>query len=319
MCACFRLNLRSLLLDLDDAATSKVDPLSIRGGEVSFSGAWRAARKRVEDEPWWSTLPESIRKLIVAGLDVLHSEAFIAAHGLYSITRAELREWANSAARATKEDAFISSVEFFTKRLRSASAADQLVVRLCGVAGGQFATHSVGQAPTSPFVLGPRQRFAMNLLLRSVVLRQPVLLVGFTGCGKSELVMALASLLGREVMQLCLTAETDPSDVVGSVVPETLSWRDGPVSEAVNRDCWVLLDNLQEVRAVPAAVLAKLGAVCVCAQADAVVLERLNPLLESPPLWNVAENNEEAPRVIGQNFQVFATLTCSDRVLQSGA
>ena len=278
--------------------------INITADKLSFNGVWKATRTRIENDSWWDELklPENIKAVLVSRLNILHSKAFIAAHGLYSITRSELREWAKANVQSTSENACISSVEFFTRRLRSVSAAEAFVARDAPM------SHSVGKAPVSPFVLGPRQLFFMNLLLRSVVLRQPVLLVGFTGCGKSELVLALASLLGQEIIQLCLTAETDPSDVVGSVAPETLAWHDGPVSEAVSRDCWVLLDNLQEV--LPCAL-------CIhCqSQAEAVVLERLNPLLESPPLWHVAENNEERPREIKKHFHVFATLTCSEKVL----
>lgn len=115
----------------------------------------------------------------------------------------------------------------------------------------------IGVPSSVPLVLTRSMRLAAKLLLRAIAARQPVLLVGREATGKSELVLRLGAALGHDVLQYFITGETDPSDLVGAIAPDTLKWRSGVVTQAVEQNCWVLLDNLSD--------------------AEAVVTERLNP------------------------------------------
>lgn len=75
-------------------------------------------------------------------------------------------------------------------------------------------------------------------------------------------------------------AETETASLVGQFLPndapplpgaaqDRIVWRDGVVTQAFCGGDWALLDNLSE--------------------AEAAVLERLNPLLESPAMWTLTE------------------------------
>ena len=139
--------------------------------------------------------------------------------------------------------------------------------------------------------------------------QEPILVVGPNGCGKTSVIQALASLLQQPVEGCFLTPESEPTDLVGQQLPADVSgpglahiqWTDGAVTKAYKHGSWLLLDNL--------------------AQAEACVLERLNPLLEQPPTWLLTENAEVEPvkakvlqdGVLGSGpasgYQLFATTT----------
>ncbi len=103
---------------------------------------------------------------------------------------------------------------------------------------------------------------------------QPILLTGEEGCGKTDCILAIAMLNGSHVHQCCLTPETDSSTLVGQLTPndnpdsaEHIVWSDGIVTKAFVEGSWALLDNLN--------------------QAEANVLERLNPVVWAQVLQNV--------------------------------
>ena len=113
----------------------------------------------------------------------------------------------------------------------------------------------------SPFVVTPYIKKVWMYILHALKHRQPVLVVGPEGCGKSELILWLGCLLGKQVNTWCVTADTETSDLVGKIVPKKpAAWVDGVVTKCVVEGEWLLLDNVTE--------------------AEATVLERLNPLLE---------------------------------------
>jgi len=176
------------------------------------------------------------------------------------------------------------------------------------------------QAPTAlhiasaPFVLTPRATQTWRLIstaISSSESQEPILVVGPNGCGKTSVIQALASMLQQAVEGCFLTPESEPSDLVGQQLPTDVSgpglariqWTDGVVTKAYKHGSWLLLDNL--------------------AQAEACVLERLNPLLEQPPVWLLTENAEVEPvkakvlqdGVLGtgpaSGYQLFATTTPS--------
>jgi hypothetical protein len=94
----------------------------------------------------------------------------------------------------------------------------------------------------------------------------------------------------------CLPAETDPSHLLGQFGPNEggedgskVAWFDGPVTRAFISGSWVVLDDL--------------------GLAEGQVQERLNPLLERPPVWLLAEKGDSQPLVQGSGFQLVATMT----------
>ncbi len=150
------------------------------------------------------------------------------------------------------------------------------------------------QAPPGIALIG-RIAEALPLIVRAVSLHQPVLLVGPDGCGKSECVTMLAALAGKALERVCITGETEASELVGQLSPATMSWSDGPVTRAIRSGGWCLLDNLDA--------------------AEAVVMERLNPLLENQPVWQLSEkdDNEVVPIKSNSEFLMFATMTADGK------
>jgi midasin (ATPase involved in ribosome maturation) len=65
------------------------------------------------------------------------------------------------------------------------------------------------------------------------------------------------------------------------------------VTEAYRQGCWLLLDNISE--------------------AEAAVLERLNPVLEQPPCWVVTEKGDVTPMEKAAGWQLLATMTPPSR------
>jgi MoxR-like ATPase len=96
-------------------------------------------------------------------------------------------------------------------------------------------------------------------------------------------------MLGRPLLQFCMTAETEPSHLEGSISPKTLSWTPGVVTQAVEKGSWLLLDNVSD--------------------AEAPTLERLNPLLERIPTWTVPARGSTAPSMVASTFRFFATMS----------
>lgn len=148
---------------------------------------------------------------------------------------------------------------------------------------------------------------------------QPILLTGEEGCGKSQCILAISTLCGTPIQQCCLTPETEPSILVGQLIPndkpnssERIVWRDGVVTGAFKKGQWILLDNLS--------------------QAESSVLERLNSVvcdlkmffffflifsslylyhlqLESPAEWVLTEKGDTTLLSATEGFQVLGTMT----------
>lgn len=122
-------------------------------------------------------------------------------------------------------------------------------------------------------------------------LTQPILIVGPEGSGKSHFAQCLANLFQVRCEHLYLTPQTEPSALVGSVIPniQCPQWQDGPVSEAIEKGHWLILENFSE--------------------ASSAVLERLNSVLEQPPQWIKLENNQTTPVTVSSNFRLIATMS----------
>ncbi|UJR09471.1 hypothetical protein I4U23_013709 [Adineta vaga] len=130
---------------------------------------------------------------------------------------------------------------------------------------------------------------------------QPILIVGPEGSGKSHLVRSIATVAQVRCRHLYITPQTEPSALVGSIVPhpEFPEWQDGAVSEAAEKGYWLILENFSE--------------------ASSAVLERLNSVLEQPAQWIKVENNETKSMKISPHFRIIATMSPPSERLQNAS
>lgn len=150
-----------------------------------------------------------------------------------------------------------------------------------------------------PIAATPRTKYMWVQLARALSVQLPILVVGSNGCGKSCGITAIADLFGCWCTQVCLTAETDVSLLVGSQLPATkvdgegarIAWNDGLITSSLKAGNWVLLDNIND--------------------ADPCILERLNPLLEENIDWRLTERGHTANVAVPKCFRVLATMTAS--------
>lgn len=136
---------------------------------------------------------------------------------------------------------------------------------------------------------------ATATLLRSLAiavrLGEPVGLEGCSGASKTSAVLALASLVRAPVWRVNLHGRTDPTDLLGTYVPDaggsrTFRWRDGPVLEAaVANGAFLLLDEAN--------------------LAEPSCIEALNPLLERDR--TLVHPDTGAPVPVDAGLRLFAT------------
>ncbi|MFZ4580455.1 MAG: AAA family ATPase [Myxococcota bacterium] len=161
--------------------------------------------------------------------------------------------------------------------------------------------------------IGPRHPLAPNLsfarqmcldaqtaellehVASAIAASEPCLLEGPTSATKTSGILALAALLGRPVLRINLSGQTDTSELIGHYVPDPgggFRWQDGAAVRAVTEGLWLVLDELN------------LG--------PPQVVERLNALLEHPASLTLSERDhrtlgsEEWP--IHPEFRIFATM-----------
>ena len=74
----------------------------------------------------------------------------------------------------------------------------------------------------------------------------PCFITGLSGNGKTHSVEQACAALGREVVRVNITIETDEDDLLGGfrLVDGNTAWHDGPVIEAMQRGAVLLLDEI---------------------------------------------------------------------------
>lgn len=78
----------------------------------------------------------------------------------------------------------------------------------------------------------------------------PFLIKGPTGCGKSQLVAAMAERLGRPLVKVACNEDTTAADLLGRYLIKGMetAWQDGPVTRAVREGAILYLDEIAEAR-----------------------------------------------------------------------
>ena len=152
-----------------------------------------------------------------------------------------------------------------------------------------------------PFIVSQRVLKLWKNIATLISSRCPILVTGSEGSGKSLAVSTFTYLFGINLTQICLTPESEPSILVGQFLPNifkknenlksedenTIKWKNGYVTDAFENNEWLLIDNLN--------------------QAESSILERLNPVLENPPVWSVTEKGDNTLRS-SKEFRLFATM-----------
>ncbi len=272
----------------------------------------------------------------------LWSTAFMTTFGFYAVEP----QWAALAARQAgnvHDDAGFLRLLLASYLLRIRGADGQRALLAAVQADDECCLEGVGAATAAalvdefgkalrcivgtpmPLAITRRVLGMWRHLMYTLQVPYPVLVMGESGCGKSVCVRALGLLLGHTCQQLLMTADTDPSELTGQLNPvaqgavggsgaagtdtgrrtaNIVEWCDSVVTVAYVTDGgqWCLMRNLNE--------------------ADACVVECVNPLLEVPTVWIRSAKGESAPiaaptphhfRVIAtMSIPAAATLTCKE-------
>lgn len=112
------------------------------------------------------------------------------------------------------------------------------------------------------------------LILNAWKYKEPVLLIGETGIGKSKAIEIACKILNRPYITVSLSGNTDSSDFIGSfsISKNELIWTDGPLTKAMREGKILILDEIN--------------------LAENSVLERLNSVLEEERTLFITEKNE---------------------------
>ena len=239
----------------------------------------------------------------------LMTNDFIHLHGIYRIDRSWLWDWIISASKLNilgkTKDFALYGCKMYQRRFRHNQA--QETIRTCFYE--VFKDSDLRQKvksddfvrPEMPYVLTNRALSTIKQVCFNMNIKQPILITGAEGCGKSELLLTLAWFSGQRVNQLNITPETEPSALIGQLIPHdtkdendpnntnTLTWEHGYVTQAYINGQWVLLDNL--------------------GTAESSVLERLNPVLEQKPMLILTEKGDVDEQIMHENYQLVATMT----------
>ncbi|KEG15416.1 putative dynein heavy chain [Trypanosoma grayi] len=152
------------------------------------------------------------------------------------------------------------------------------------------------------FFGAPSTRRNLSKLLRASIMRKAVLLEGSPGVGKTSIVEALGCALGKRVVRINLSEQTDIMDLFGTYLPcpsssdtdgPQFAWSDGVLLQALKIGWWVVLDELN--------------------LASQAVLEGLNALLDHRSAVFIPELNEEFHAA--DDFRVFA---CQNPLMEGG-
>ncbi|KAL5263839.1 hypothetical protein ACHWQZ_G005046 [Mnemiopsis leidyi] len=148
---------------------------------------------------------------------------------------------------------------------------------------------------TMGIVWTPSMMRLLTLVSRSLEFKEPVLLVGDTGCGKTTVCQVVSVLRCLKLHILNCHMHSDTADFIGSLRPvrdssgdKLFEWVDGPLISAMKNGDMILLDEIS--------------------LADDSVLERLNSVLEPERQITLAESSESLTLTAHHDFRVVATM-----------
>jgi midasin (ATPase involved in ribosome maturation) len=79
-----------------------------------------------------------------------------------------------------------------------------------------------------PYVLTDRVLTVLKQVCFDLRIKQPILVTGGEACGKSELLLTLAWLHSKRIHQLNITPETEPTSLIGQLIPNDTRDPDDP-------------------------------------------------------------------------------------------
>ncbi|XP_054718534.1 midasin-like [Uloborus diversus] len=137
------------------------------------------------------------------------------------------------------------------------------------------------------------------LIGKAMQYKEPVLLVGNTGCGKTTLCQIFAHICGKKLYSVNCHMHSESADFLGGLRPvrgesedKLFEWMDGPLVLAMQQGQFFLTDEIS--------------------LADDSVLERLNSVLEPEQKILISEKcfsgNEKFEITAEKGFQLFATM-----------
>jgi hypothetical protein len=159
------------------------------------------------------------------------TKTFISSHGIYRIDQAWLWEWLVSAARPSNnlpESNELARCGFSMYQSRFRHTEARIIIQSCfeKVFNLKFNTniqHPLSSArPDLPYVLTDRALAVLKQVCFHLRIKQPILITGGEACGKSDLLLTLAWLHAKRVHQLNVTPETEPSSLIGQLVPNDI-------------------------------------------------------------------------------------------------
>lgn len=163
------------------------------------------------------------------------------------------------------------------------SAKDMVLTRdavgIRGVSLPKNNSSDTGFVPTKETAwLVPTKDTIVNLekVAQSIVLNEPLLLVGETGVGKTSLVRFLAYLTNNNFRRFNLSGQTEKLEFLGGFKPTkegTFKWQNGILIKAMKRGDWLVLDEIN--------------------LAPSQIIERLNSLLDDDGFLVVTEHENE--------------------------
>ncbi|KAH9260092.1 hypothetical protein BASA81_001864 [Batrachochytrium salamandrivorans] len=261
-----------------------------------------------------SRLPESFTVKMVNVMRELQlrrskSQLFAGKTGL--ITPRDLLRWADRQP-STYQDLAEQGYRLLGERLRTVEErleVQHVIETCCGVKldlDNMYFSHS--PASQSDMVWTRSMRRVFSLVHACVLNREPVLLVGDTGLGKTKCIAAIAECFGNSLTVLNCHQNTETADILGNLRPvrhtmdnatsggeedknKLFEWSDGPLVRTMRQGNYFLLDEIS--------------------LAEDAVLERLNSVLEPGRTLTLAERagGTEVDEIVAKDeFRIFATM-----------